>query len=118
MIITADRGPFDNALGSNNSICVLRGGIDSDAGEVHTCMEGGNWGPQPYHKWFLFTDESLLTASEIAEWFNDIAGTDYAFLGRNSNAVTSSGSCSSDLLDGSECDYFAYLEKFGEADQQ
>ena len=115
MILNDDRTELDNALASNKSICVLRGAVQSDPGKVHVCLEG-NWGPQPWHKWFLVTNEALLTANEISTWFDDDPAIDYAFLGRNTNDVTSNGTSSDDLLDGGECDFLTYLEKFAEAD--
>ena len=97
MILTNDRAPLDDALGGNFTVCVLRGAAGSDADTAHTCLEG-NWGPQSYYKWFLVTDDSLLTAAEITQWFGDDSGTDYAFLGLQSKSVTSSGAAANDLL--------------------
>lgn len=115
MILTDDRTELDNALGSDKSICVLRGAEESDPGKVHVCLEG-NWGPQPWYRWFLVTDEALLSDAEKSTWFDDNPAIDYAFLGRTTNDVTSTGTSSSDLLDGGVCDNFAYITKFAEAD--
>ena len=117
MILTDDRTELDDALGSDKSICVLRGAEQSDPGKTHGCLEG-NWGPQPWHKWYLVTNETLLTADEISTWFEDDPANDYAFLGRNTNVVTSNGASSSDLLDGGACDFLTYIKKFAQADQK
>jgi hypothetical protein len=117
MVLTDDRTDLDGSLGNDESICVLRGDEQSVPGKVHGCLEG-NWNPQPWHKWFLVTDESLLTPAEISAWFNDNPANDYAFLGRTTNVVTSNGSSSEDLLDGGACDFLTYFVKFGEADQR
>jgi hypothetical protein len=117
MILTDNRTVLDDSLAASESICMLRGNEQSDAGKTHTCLEG-NWRPQPWHKWFLVTDEALLTAAEIATWFGDVADTDYAFLGRNTNAVISNGTSGDDLLDMGACDFIVYLKKFAKADQK
>jgi hypothetical protein len=117
MILNDDRTELDNALGSDKSICILRGAVQSDPGKVHACLEGDP-NTQPWHRWFLVTDEALLSADEKSTWFSDNPAIDYAFLGCTTNDVTSNGTSSDDLLlpNGGECDFPTFLDKFAEAD--
>ena len=115
MVLSDDRSELDAALNVGFRICVLRGAEASVPGSVHDCLEG-DWGPQPWYRWFLITNPSLLTANETSKWFGNNPDTDYAFLGRWTRAATSSGSAQDDLLDGGECDNFSYIDKFAEAD--
>ena len=117
MVLNDNRSELDAALNGNFSICVLLGSEGSAPGTVHDCLED-DWGPQPWYRWFLITDPSLLTFNEKSKWFESKPGINYAFLGRSSKATTSSGSAQNDLLDGGECDYLSYIDKFAEADDK
>jgi len=117
MILNNDRDELDTALSDDFSICVLRGSVDSTPGSVHNCLEG-NWGPQPWNRWFLITNPDLLTDEEVLNWFGDNPGIDYVFLGRLTKTITSNGSAKNDLLVDGECDFIMYYDKFSEADMQ
>ncbi len=97
MILSDDRNALDAALADNVSICVLRGAEESVPGTVHDCLEG-DWGPQPWNRWFLITNPALLTSDEESKWFDNDPTTDYAFLGRMTKTVTSSGTAAMLLL--------------------
>lgn len=116
MILVDGRGALDDALSEDVSICVLVGTEESDAGSVHACMDEGEWGENPWHRWFLVTDPDLLTEDEREHWFDGDPAKDYAFLGRTTKEMTSSGRARSELLEDGGCDYLTYIEKFAEAD--
>jgi hypothetical protein len=118
MIITNDRKELNVALNSAVSLCILIGQQASSAGKVHTDLETGTWGNEPWQRWFLVTDRSVLSDEETEKWYGSDTSIDYVFLGRNTKAVVSRGIAKDDLLVGDECDYITCIEKFAEADLQ
>ena len=118
MILTDNRNKLDEALNKDVSICILLGTENSDPARVHTCMDEGGWGEEPWQRWFLVSSSNLLTTDEHRRWFDNHPAKGYAFLGRTTKAATSNGTAGTDLLDGGDCDYLTYIAKFAEADLQ
>lgn len=116
-MVNMSRDKLDAALNNNLSICVLIGIPGSDPDKVHTCMDRKTWGNKPWQRWFIVTNPAKLTPAERQLWFPS-ASTNYVFLGRNTKAVVSSGSVSSDLRLNNKCDYIAFKQKFAQADAQ
>jgi hypothetical protein len=70
MILTDDRGPLDDELSiKKRTIIVLSGDEDTKSGEIHEFIEERDW--DPWDRWFLVTDLSILTPEESYGWFID-----------------------------------------------
>jgi hypothetical protein len=80
MIIDNDRSPLDASLiDATATIFILLGAPDSRAGAVHTAMLSKNW--QPYQKFYLISDTTILTAAELKQWLNGQTPDCYVVLG-------------------------------------
>lgn len=114
MIIEDDRTELDNAVENGElTIVLLLGGMDSDAGMVHECLEDGDW--EEWHRWFLITDASVLTQEELEYWF-DSEEEGYAVLGGPDNELVDWGPVSDLLYEDGECDELALAELFAIGD--
>lgn len=75
MIIKEDRTRLDQALGNPRLTVLLLSGVEeSKAGKVYDFVSNKNW--EPFRRFFLITDLTVLSEAEQTRWF-DGTNTDY-----------------------------------------
>lgn len=80
MQLKTNRTQFDQQLADEKlTVLLLAGATDSIAGRVHEFFENQVW--DPWRRCWFVRDTSVLTAEELASWFDGLSDDRYAVVG-------------------------------------